>query len=142
MKIIQSSKWVEDHRYFQNFTIIGSGGSGLSFNCDENGVVLNEEARKRFEHARQFGELDGHPLQYLGLEVYTNEYREPAIGLCDVCNAKVVLDEDPCRCKCGAFYNLSGQRLAHPSQWGEETGERFNDDGQYIGGGDDDIEWE
>lgn len=37
------------------------------------------------------------------------------------------------QCMCGRMYNGSGQALAHPSQWGEETGERFGDDGSYLG---------
>lgn len=30
-------------------------------------------------------------------------------------------------CDCGADYNMSGQRLAPRSQWGEETGETADD---------------
>lgn len=30
-------------------------------------------------------------------------------------------------CECGADYNWAGQRLAHRSQWGEETGESLSD---------------
>ena len=30
-------------------------------------------------------------------------------------------------CLCGADYNMSGQRLAPRSQWGEETGETADD---------------
>jgi len=30
-------------------------------------------------------------------------------------------------CECGADYNMSGQRLADRSQWGEETGETADD---------------
>jgi hypothetical protein len=30
-------------------------------------------------------------------------------------------------CECGADYNMSGQRLANRSQWGEETGETADD---------------
>jgi hypothetical protein len=36
------------------------------------------------------------------------------------------------RCECGQFYNGSGQLLAHPRNWGEETGERFDDEGNQI----------
>jgi hypothetical protein len=41
-------------------------------------------------------------------------------------------------CACGRFYNSAGQGLTHPRFWGEETGERFDDHGNYIGGGYDD----
>ena len=42
------------------------------------------------------------------------------------------------KCECGQWYNAFGQKLNPPSQWGEETGERFDEDGGYIGGGEDD----
>ena len=49
---------------------------------------------------------------------------DPPIGKCD-CGARVVLDDcmtNACA-RCGALYNGSGQRLADPACWGEETGE-------------------
>jgi hypothetical protein len=57
--------------------------------------------------------------------------REPEIIICDNCGDNVVLDDSMTnRCgKCGQFYNGSGQRLSHPSQWGEETGEAFDSAG-------------
>lgn len=42
------------------------------------------------------------------------------------------------KCACGQWYNVSGQALRPPREWGEETGERFDDEGDYIGGGDED----
>ncbi len=39
---------------------------------------------------------------------------------------------------CGQWYNFGGQLLRPPREWGEETGERFGDEGEYLGGGDDD----
>lgn len=61
-----------------------------------------------------------------------HDTREPAEGEC-TCGRTVVLD-DPMtnECGCGRFYNGSGQALAHPSQWGEETGERFDDRGNQV----------
>jgi hypothetical protein len=59
---------------------------------------------------------------------------------CD-CGASVVCEGFTNVCgRCGAFYNFSGQQLAHPSQWGDETGESFDDNGNYvIGSGDPDY---
>ena len=37
---------------------------------------------------------------------------------------------------CDQWRNASGQELEPPCNWGEDTGERFGDDGQYLGGGD------
>lgn len=56
------------------------------------------------------------------------------------CGRQVHLDRSDYRCPCGQWYNAFGQRLAPPSQWGEETGERFDERGNYvIGSGDDDY---
>ena len=38
--------------------------------------------------------------------------------------------------KCDRWFNFVGQELRPPCEWGEETGERFDDFGNYIGGGD------
>ena len=40
------------------------------------------------------------------------------------------------KCACGQWYNGSGQALRDPCEWGEETGEQFDDGGCYVGGGD------
>lgn len=53
--------------------------------------------------------------------------RRVKVVACDQCKTEVVLDSgwaNECE-KCGTEYNGSGQRLAHRSQWGEETGEKF-----------------
>ena len=61
---------------------------------------------------------------------------EPAVGVCQNCGREVVLSGFTIQCDCGAFYNFAGQRLSNPLTWGEETGERFDEHGNYIGGGD------
>lgn len=48
------------------------------------------------------------------------------------CGAQVFVAGFTNRCDCGKFYNWAGQQLSHPRFWGEETGERFDDDGQQI----------
>ena len=69
----------------------------------------------------------------------------PANGMrtceCDYCGSTVMLPDGMTnRCQnCGEFYNGAGQQLAHPSQWGEETGESFDDFGNQTGFVDD--EW-
>lgn len=54
---------------------------------------------------------------------------------CD-CGRKVRCEDFTNRCRCGQFFNYAGQRLAPPSQWGDETGESFDDDGQQVIDGD------
>lgn len=49
------------------------------------------------------------------------------IGICEECGEEVYCDHFTNTCECGADYNMSGQRLAHRAQWGEETGETLAD---------------
>jgi hypothetical protein len=56
-----------------------------------------------------------------------NGRHEPAVGECEVCGRDVELRGFTNTCDCGADYNMSGQRLAPRSQWGEETGEHISD---------------
>ncbi len=52
---------------------------------------------------------------------------ERSKGLCE-CGHVVELLQFTNTCgKCGRDYNMSGQRLASRSQWGEETGESVGD---------------
>lgn len=43
------------------------------------------------------------------------------------CGLSVYLHGFTNTCECGRDYNMSGQELAHRSQWGEETGESLSD---------------
>lgn len=52
--------------------------------------------------------------------------RNVTVVKCD-CGEKVWCMEFTQTCECGADYNMSGQRLAPRSQWGEETGEHWSD---------------
>ncbi len=51
----------------------------------------------------------------------------PAVGECDNCKRHVTLGNFTNTCECGCDYNMSGQKLADRSQWGEETGESVAD---------------
>lgn len=50
----------------------------------------------------------------------------PALWRCD-CGAELECPNFTNTCECGADYNSAGQRLAPREQWGEETGETFQD---------------
>ena len=58
---------------------------------------------------------------------------EPKIIECESCRRPLELDTMTNECQCGTFYNGFGQRLVPPSQWGFETGERFDRHGDYVG---------
>lgn len=54
-------------------------------------------------------------------------WAEPAVGICENCNADVELRGFTNTCECGADYNMSGERLAPREQWGWDTGESVDD---------------
>lgn len=58
---------------------------------------------------------------------YSKYDNVPAVGECDHCGRHVHLHGFTNTCQCGADYNMSGQRLASRTQWGEETGESISD---------------
>lgn len=124
MKIIQEPYREEGVEYSLCFRWRGGDpGHGFSFPCDENGNVdeesLNLAARENLRKCRS-GEHDVVPE---GVEAREWSYRHPRVGRCD-CGEEVVLDQFTNTCYgCDADYNMSGQRLAPRSQWGEETGE-------------------
>jgi hypothetical protein len=102
-------------------------GSGFGFECHEDGTIFpltNEAARINYA-ACLAGNLDGREITPEGVVTSTSHYTAPAEGKCDECRALVSLSGFTNTCECGAEYNMSGQRLAPRSQWGEETGEQF-----------------
>lgn len=132
----------------------GNEGRGFSFVCDKDGKVdegkLNVHTLATYKECmsgkvvsspqRQMrvgadGEYEQAPgcdqqITYkVGKDVrdYGKFHTEPAVGECDRCQRKVHLHGFTNTCECGADYNMSGQRLADRSQWGEETGESLSD---------------
>lgn len=126
MKIISKRQRIESVSYQQGWNW-NSGGGGFSFPCNEKGEIdlsTMGEAGKRNLANCIFGVIDVH---YTGIETYHHSYSEPAIGKCR-CGCEVVLASFTNSCfRCDRDYNMSGQELAHRSQWGEETGESLLD---------------
>ena len=124
----------EHVEYRISFDRIGDAGSGYSFPCSSTGILdtsqMSAVGLSNLEYCKT--SADFHPPT---ISKYTNRYTEPATGRC-VCGAVVCMDGDV-KCDCGRWYNTFGQELRPPREWGEETGERFDDNGNYIGGGDD-----
>ena len=121
-------KLVESVVYFLHFDT--PARQSFDVPCGPEGQValdlLHPAARENYENCLAAG-LRG------SVRKVDVTHWEPASGQCNGCHAVLVLD-DPMtnRCDCGRFYNGSGQELCHPSLWGEETGERFDDDGGPI----------
>lgn len=136
MTIISRSHVVETVVYCREY-VNADGIGGYSFDCDANGIVdkdsLAPEALENY--LRCENGTDG--IKFVEVAEYRNRYREPMVIKC-YCGQELEVPEFTNKCDCGRFYNSFGQELCHPSNWGEDTGERFSDEGQYIGGGEDD----
>jgi hypothetical protein len=130
---IRPVKRITEYSYSRVFDHVGQAGSGFGFPCDEQGNLLDDKERPLNASARAnyaaclTGSVNGYPVADRGIERYTNRYTEPAIIECVDCRRAVTLTHDAVRCACGRYYNLSGQALSDPSNWGEETGETATD---------------
>jgi hypothetical protein len=123
MITIVTERYTEDFVAYDRAFERTDGTGGFGFTCDINGVVdeasMPAEARENYRKCLA-GEFE---VEDIGVRTYRWSYTHPATGRC-ACRRIVVLDGDA-SCDCGRIYNQSGQELAHPSQWGEETGESF-----------------
>lgn len=124
LKNYTPSEWKTETYYERVFD--DGRGNGLCFSpCDENGNLLpwqdeavNEARRKNLESAL------AHPEKYVRFNKVikqTHEYKEPAYGLCECGEEFPMFNEymGACECPgCGKWYNLFGQELLPPDQWG------------------------
>lgn len=133
MKIISHREHHEQTVYNRTFRWADNPGAGFGFPCDEDGNVTldNPAAVANWNMCLLGVSPDGRKILDIGISSWVNSWVEPAVGICDVCGAKVELDGFTCTCdECGAEYNSSGQRLSDRSCWGEETGEHPADIGR------------
>jgi hypothetical protein len=112
---------VSFYRYFERRAL---PGSGFIFDCNEAGDPLRMNPCSWDSYHRCLGNDEF--IDY-GIQMRESHCKTPAVGLCEKCGREVWLDSFTCSCQCGADYNMSGQRLAGRSQWGEETGESVAD---------------
>lgn len=127
MRIIQEREIVEVTQHNLCFDRPDEPGCGYAFDCDKDGNVdeskLQPAGLKNYRSCLA-GELEvGEPI----LRSWGTYHTQPRVGECDVCGKEVHLDQFTNTCECGADYNMSGQRLADRSQWGEETGEHWSE---------------
>ena len=130
MKILKRRSHEEIITHLLCFSHTADPNSGYSFECDSNGVVdeglLNVDALNNLRQCRD-GNVRGHLVDPAEIQTSTRRYTHSAIGECNCCQSEVVLSGFTNTCECGADYNMSGQQLAARSQWGEETGEQWQD---------------
>lgn len=97
-------------------------GNGFGFPCDEHGNLspdINEAARQNclfcMQHPERFARFN---------KVERHVYQDviPAHGVC-ACGKEIELYNQylgACSCpNCGRWYNLFGQELTPPSEWGD-----------------------
>jgi hypothetical protein len=129
---LRPSKRVTRVTYDRHFEYADTPGAGFGFPCDEQGNLgdedgaLSELALANYA-ACLAGEINGYKMIDCGIRRFENIYTEPAMIECVDCQRVVILAYDAVHCECGRYYNLSGQALSDPSNWGEETGETAAD---------------
>lgn len=107
-------------------------GSGYSFECDSKGNILEPSP----ERVQRLAECRVNPgLAAPILQSWIQRYYDPAVLKCDCGSEHALIDQnrmgDSC-CECGQWYNAVGQQLIPPTQWGEDTGERFDERGFFV----------
>lgn len=134
-KFIRQVEWRDYVKYRHDFRYVdsGRGFSGFMFDCDEHGNLLNPSPAEVANYQKCLSNTHDKPLVNLGIQKQECTEKLPAIIECR-CGQHVELwNSMTNRCDCGQFYNGSGQELCDPRYWGEETGERFDDNGnQYV----------
>ena len=121
---IRRSKRVTRVTYSRHFEYVDMPpGSGFGFPCDEQGNLGDENGPLSALALANYaaclaGEINGHKMLDRGIKRYENTYTEPAIIECGDCGRVVILDYDGVDCECGRCYNIFGQALSDPSNWG------------------------
>jgi hypothetical protein len=128
LKIIKRRERIESTTYRRFFQRVGcSPGTGLSFDCDSQGNVYEDELQQAARDNLRLALNRSDRYHDEGVQEFRHSYVEPAVGLCNHCGSEVELFGFTNTCECGTDYNMSGQELASRSQWGEETGEHLAD---------------
>ena len=116
---IKKACWKEDTYY--NLAFDDGSGNGFGFPCDPEGRVpddLNDQAKKNLEWCLRNPDRFA---RYNEVVEYTQIWREPRQGTCGCGEVVSLVNEymGACQCpKCGQWYNLSGQELLPPEEWG------------------------
>jgi hypothetical protein len=131
-RIIRTRQRVEEPKWNLFFQWKDHPGSGYSFDCDAAGNLL-EPTPERIQRVADCRENPG--LAPPVIQSWVQRYYEPALIQCDCKREHALVDQngmgDSC-CECGQWYNAVGQQLIPPTQWGEDTGERFDERGYLV----------
>lgn len=118
-KIIAERHRVDVKAYCRRFQLIGEyPGNGFSFPCTKDGELIKDEHYE--SRKKNYDYCLAHPekVEDCGIRDDSYHYMEPTRALCS-CGEVLMLDGDTKCPGCGQWYNLSGQALKHPSEWGD-----------------------
>lgn len=121
LTITDDIRYVEKKWFSRDFQKIGEPcGCGYSFPCEEDGepFLTNPGQEENYRYCLS------HPdtFEDLGVVKHEQTYKEPAKGVCS-CGEIVELRSQymgAFECpRCGQWYNIFGQALLPPEQWGD-----------------------
>ena len=119
MEIVRRRRQIWHDEWSYHYDWRDFPGSGFSFPCTKDGVILREEILQPAGLANLEACLSGeYDVIDLGVQDTGWWITEPAQGRCSTCGHIVELNWDPSECEeCGALYNLFGQDLAPRHCW-------------------------
>lgn len=126
MKIIEE----EEEIYELTFNDALFHGCGYAFSCDNQGHILWDKVSDPDETKRSLAYCKAHPEKWTprtrgGLVVQIT--RRVRYGVCQQCGRRVYLGGSGwsaylglAECECGRWYNVFGQAIKPPEDWGED----------------------
>lgn len=118
--------------YYEKEWIYSCGfGGGFSFPCDKDGTIDRTKLCPEAIHNLDVfipAEVSKGNLKYTGIRHihYQDTRKIPGLFKCD-CGTIHEMGGYDIFCDCGRIFNGSGQELADPLFWGEDTGESYSD---------------
>lgn len=130
LDFISQSERVTEVGYYHEYRLKDLPDAGASFPCSEDGTIEEGHTDEMYENYERVKNSDKY--KYLGIVPREYSYTKPAV-VQDECGVPFELENQhmgACQCpKCGNWYNLFGQELLPPEQWGSEyddPGERYS----------------
>ena len=107
-------EWVE---YRRDFDYANHPGSGLSFEVDKDGALIDPTPQREAYLAEALtGVVNGMTVIDLGVIPRERSYWESGSLRCQ-CGREHFLARGDSACECGQYYNACGQRLNPPHMW-------------------------
>ena len=118
------------------FYYVEDPNCGYGFPCDKHGSVFAAELTDVAKQTLQECFLNAEGMYLEGVvRPYHKRVTHAAIIECK-CGRHHALENynrmGDSFCKCGQWYNAVGQELLPPEQWGEDTNERFDNNGNCL----------